>query len=149
VARTCLNPCLVSSLLPSNSRSDDPPPNNLLPWGYPLSSLTDKTSTDGAHRGAYRRDHRASLKDLFIKINPHNVVDCHSVHTNNGWICRVRDWIFERMTTSILTTRLDSSLCCIDNLSHSARLQLAPQHRRAAASLDDQSSRLETSWNQL
>ncbi|RLN30111.1 hypothetical protein C2845_PM05G21440 [Panicum miliaceum] len=31
VARTCLNLCLVSSLLPSSSKSGDPPPNNHLP----------------------------------------------------------------------------------------------------------------------
>jgi hypothetical protein len=39
-----------------------------------------KIPTDGAHRGADRRDHWANLKDLFININPLKVADCYFVH---------------------------------------------------------------------
>jgi hypothetical protein len=62
-----------------------------------------KIPTVGAHHGAYRRDNRASLKDLFIKI-------IHSMRRINSEF------------------KIGSLSGDYINLDYSARLQLAPHH---------------------
>jgi hypothetical protein len=83
-----------------------------------------KTPTAGAHHGAYRRDHWANLKDLFININPLKVADCYFVHRHR------------RIDSS--SSRSDPSANGYIDLDYSARLHLALQRRcTAAADLDD------------
>jgi hypothetical protein len=83
-----------------------------------------KTPTDGAHRGANRRDHWANLKDLFININPLKVVYCYFIHMHR------------RIDSS--SSRLDPSMNGYIDLNYLARLHLALQHRcTTAADLDD------------
>jgi hypothetical protein len=89
-----------------------------------LGRPTVKTPIDGTHRGAYRRDHWANLKDLFININPLKVADCYFVHMHR------------RIDSS--TSRSDPSANGYIDLDYSARLHLALQRRcTAAADLDD------------
>jgi predicted RNA-binding protein with PUA-like domain len=67
-----------------------------------------KTPTDGAHRGANRRDHWANLKDLFININPLKVVYCYFIHMH-----RRIDSSSSRLDPSAngSTTRFNLGLC--------------------------------------
>jgi hypothetical protein len=119
MARTCINPCLVSLLLPWSSRSGDPPSNNLLPRGIPLVGCQIK------------HWQLAPTVGLIVEIigRAWSASSSRSIHSTrciatpyisiSGSIRQVWDRIFEQATTSISGSRLLGSTLTHDVMTTS------------------------------